>query len=349
MPPGNGTVTAFFCGLSPECRPHHFSSVSSSTMKYRLALELMPISSALNAALHDLPAPVRPVAAHIFGAGGKRLRPFLTVLMARLLGYAGKDIYDLAISMEMLHAATLLHDDVLDNAVTRRGKPAAHTVFGITPVVLAGDALLAAANQRVARHNDIRLTACFSEATARTAAGEIREIAYMHRVDQTPEIYLDIVEGKTAWLLRASCMMGALKAGGTEDQIAAAAQYGREVGMAFQMVDDAIDFAPTELTGKPVAGDVREGKLTPPLQDYRASLDSAERAAFDSAFTRGSFTEEECRALAARIRDAGFDVATRQRAGVFLEAALRALDRLPPGKEQHILRQMVAYVQNREK
>ena len=115
-------------------------------LKARLALELPGINRALNKAVDTLPEPVRPVARHIFDAGGKRLRPLLTVLTARLLGHEAKSIQDLAITLEMLHAATLLHDDVLDNAVSRRGKPAAHTLFDVSSVILAGDALLAGAN-----------------------------------------------------------------------------------------------------------------------------------------------------------------------------------------------------------
>ena len=138
-------------------------------LKARLALELPPINKALSRAAEGLPHPVRPIARHIFEAGGKRLRPLLTILMARLLGYDKKDIYDLAVTMEMLHAATLLHDDVLDNADTRRGKPAAHTIFNATSTILAGDAMLAHANALVAQCGDPRLCLCFSEATSRTA------------------------------------------------------------------------------------------------------------------------------------------------------------------------------------
>lgn len=126
-------------------------------LKARLALELPPINKALSRAAEGLPHPVRPIARHIFEAGGKRLRPLLTILMARLLGYDKKDIYDLAVTMEMLHAATLLHDDVLDNADTRRGKPAAHTIFNATSTILAGDAMLAHANALVAQCGDPRL------------------------------------------------------------------------------------------------------------------------------------------------------------------------------------------------
>jgi len=172
-------------------------------LKARLALELPPINKALSRAAEGLPHPVRPIARHIFEAGGKRLRPLLTILMARLLGYDKKDIYDLAVTMEMLHAATLLHDDVLDNADTRRGKPAAHTIFNATSTILAGDAMLAHANALVAQCGDPRLCLCFSEATSRTAAGEILEIAAQHQVETTAEEYEEIIRGKTAWLIRA--------------------------------------------------------------------------------------------------------------------------------------------------
>jgi len=318
-------------------------------LKARLALELPSINAALNRAAKALPEPVQPVAQYIFDAGGKRLRPFLTVLTARLLGYRQADVYDLAITLEMLHAATLLHDDVLDNATNRRGKAAAHTVFEIPPTILAGDALLAQANAQVAAFGDTRLTRCFSEATSQTAAGEILEIAAQRRVDVSAEEYADIVRGKTAWLIRASCQMGALLAGGDATQVTAAADYGESLGMAFQMVDDAIDFAPESITGKPTGGDAREGKLTPPLRLYRLSLPATEQTAFDAAFTCGLITEKDAIDIAGRIRKAGFDTLTRQDAEGYLAAARAALEKLPDGSERELMRQMADYVRDRQK
>lgn len=318
-------------------------------LKQRLASELPLLEAALARAAQTLPEPARPVVRHIFAAGGKRLRPFLTVMLARLLGYSGDDIHDLAVSMEMLHAATLLHDDVLDGADTRRGTAAAHTRFGVTATILAGDALLAGANLMVSGHGDARLCACFAEATARTAAGEILEIEHLRRVDQPAAVYHAVVQGKTAWLLRASCLLGALRAGAGRDAQAAAGEYGEHLGMAFQMVDDALDFAPAEATGKPTGGDLREGKLTPPVRLYRESLEDGERAAFDAAFVAGAFSESEAERISAAIRRQGFDAATRRMAGAFLQQALDALDRLPDGAEKSVLRQMAEYVQHREK
>lgn len=318
-------------------------------LKARLALELPGINRALNKAVDTLPEPVRPVARHIFDAGGKRLRPLLTVLMARLLGHEAKSIQDLAITLEMLHAATLLHDDVLDNAVSRRGKPAAHTLFDVSSVILAGDALLAGANALVANYGDTRLTRCFSEATSRTAAGEILEIAAQRRVDSSSVDYEDMVRGKTAWLIRAACEMGALAAGANDAAVAAAAAYGENLGMAFQMVDDALDFAPESVTGKPTGGDVREGKLTPPLRLYRDSLSTAERSAFDAAFCAGLMTEADAASIAESIRQAGHDDAVRRQADEFLDAARQALETLPDRPERELMRQMADYVRDRKK
>lgn len=312
-------------------------------------MELPPLEAALSRAAQMLPEPARPVARHIFSAGGKRLRPFLTVMLARLLGHGGEDIYDLAVAMEMLHAATLLHDDVLDGADLRRGAAAAHTCFGVTTAILAGDALLAGANLLVSEHGDPRLCACFAEATARTAAGEILEIEHLRRAGQSDAVYDEIVLGKTAWLLRASCALGALRAGAGAEPLAAAGEYGESLGMAFQMVDDALDFAPEAVTGKPTGGDLGEGKLTPPVRLYRESLEGEERVAFDAAFTAGTFTTAEIARISEEIRRRGFDAATRRMAGVFLQQALAALRRLPDGPERPVLRQMVDYVKNREK
>ncbi len=322
-------------------------------LKERLLEELLPIEEALEKATAQLPAPVKPVVEHIFSAGGKRLRPFLTVLSARLLGYAGKDIYDLAVTLEMLHAATLLHDDVLDSADTRRGQPAAHILFDTTATILAGDALLSAANLKVADFNDIRLCRCFSEATMQTAAGEILEIEYMHRLDQDDSIYESIVLGKTAWLLRASCVMGALCAKANQEEVQALATYGQELGMAFQMVDDALDFAPEEETGKPTGGDLCEGKLTPPIRLYRESLQGKARDNFDRAFISGAFSPDEASNLGAEICRLGFDSQTRQKAGEALQRATYALANLPKVTQSRVeyalLLEMADYVQKRQK
>ncbi len=322
-------------------------------LKARLAEEFPHIEEALQKACAALPQPVQPIASHIFAAGGKRLRPFLTILWARAFGYTGQDIYDLAITMEMLHAATLLHDDILDGAETRRGHIAAHRQFDTTSTILAGDALLAAANMHVGRYGDVRLCHCFSEATLQTATGEILEIQHLRDLQQDQSLYEQIVLGKTAWLLRASCVMGALRAGASEQALQTVATYGQELGMAFQMVDDALDFAPEAITGKPTGGDLCEGKLTPPIRMYRESLQGKEQSDFDAAFSAGEISAAQAAHLGAEICRLGFDVQTRHKAGQALDKARHALDILAPvtqgEQELALLRQMTEYVQMRQK
>lgn len=322
-------------------------TMPETLLKQRLAEELPPIGAALARATEKLPEPVRPVARHILEAGGKRLRPFLTVLMARLLGDGGERIYDLAVTMEMLHAATLLHDDVLDGAASRRGKAAAHTSFGVTQAILAGDALLSGANAQVADFGDPRLCRCFSTATSETAAGEILEIAAQRRVDVSAEEYAAIVRGKTAALIAAACELGALAANASAEAVKAAADYGENLGMAFQIVDDALDFAPEEETGKPTGGDVREGKLTPPLRFYRLNLAENERAAFDAAFVCGLMSAADAAEISLRVREGGFDRRARDEAQDYLKAARAALLRLPDGPERPVLLEMTDYVRDR--
>ena len=318
-------------------------------LKEAIAAELEPINLALFNALEELPAPARPIARHIFEAGGKRLRPFLMVRAARLFGQRDEDIYRLAITMEMLHAATLLHDDVLDNAANRRGRPAAHTVFPAASAILAGDALLACANAIVASFGMPALSTAFSRATSETAAGEILETSQLGRVDVSMAEYLEMARGKTGWLLAESCRMGVIFAGAGEAAEQAALDYGMNLGLAFQMVDDVLDFAPEEITGKPTGGDAREGKFTPPLRLYRESLNDVERAEFDRAFSTGAIDGTGAAEIAAKIRGLGIDCTAREEAEGCLLKAREALAKMPAGPEREILYMMTEYVARREK
>ncbi len=328
--------------------------MASLLLKARMALELPGINRALEGLLQELPGPSRPAARHTVTAGGKRLRPLLTILCARLLARPDRpapagDLYRLASTLEMLHAATLMHDDVIDNADTRRGRPSAHVVFDRVTAILAGDALLSTANACVAGYGDPRLCAVFSRATAETTSGEILELNAMRNPDLGADEYRAIIRGKTALLISAACEMGALYAGATDAETAACATYGESLGMAFQMVDDALDVADSADTGKPSGGDLREGKLTPPLLLYRSGLDAGEAAAFNEKFRTGAFSEEEITATCREIRARGIDTAVRGMADGYLAEAGRALDALPARPERGILQEVLTYVRDRRK
>lgn len=313
-----------------------------------LAQEQPRIQAALEQAVARLPAPVRELAGYALLNGGKRLRPLLTLTAARLFECRRADLYDLAAAPEMIHVASLLHDDVLDAADTRRGRRAAHQVFGVIPCLLAGDALLAEASHRVAQFGDPRLVLCVSDAMLRTVTGEAHEIARQHSLDHGLDEYLSIIEGKTGWLLRASCRLGALFAGAEPHRVEALSAYGLNLGMAFQIVDDALDFADETVTGKPTGGDLREGKLTPPLLRYMNDLPEDERTGFAEAFRHGSFSRDEVADISRRIRDRGFDRAARDMADAYLDKAAACLDTLPERPERDMLRQALSFVRDRQ-
>lgn len=307
--------------------------------------ECLPINDAIHKALDILPASCRPIATHILDAGGKRLRPLLTVLCARSLGRRDDSIYLLGASMEFLHAATLLHDDVLDNALSRRGAAAAHTLFGETRAILAGDAMLALGNTIVASFAMPALSLCYSEATMRTAAGEILEIDSIRQPELDHDSYLEIARGKTACLIANACAIGAIAADGPNDAINACLDYGENLGLAFQIVDDALDFAPESQTGKPCGGDLREGKMTPPIRIYRESLGMAEKEVFDSLFRNEKPDENDLAAVARSISE--YTEKARELARIHLEAAKLALMTLPASHERNILTAIADYIGNR--
>lgn len=313
--------------------------------------ELPPIEAALSGIVAQLSPSVRTIAAHILGAGGKRLRPLLTILTARMLGYTERDIYPLAAAMEVVHAATLLHDDVLDNASSRRGHPAAHHVFGQTEVILGGDALLARASRIVAGYDDLRMSTCLAVMLEETVSGQVLELDRQTAHSLSLDTYFAVIQGKTAWMIRACCEFGALRAGADAARLAAAAAYGMNIGMAFQIVDDSLDFAPAAQTGKPEGGDIREGKMTPPLHLYMATLPEAARHEFVDRFISRAFSDAEVAAIARAVRDGGFDQAARTMADPYLDAARAALAdlgrELPARKERALLEAVIGYVRDR--
>lgn len=319
-------------------------------LKSRMTLEVPAINQTLDMLMNALPAPARPAARHTVLGDGKRLRPLLTLLCARLFGAnVNDDLRRLAATVEMLHAATLMHDDIVDNAATRRGIPSAHTVFGTTEAILAGDALLSTANNLVAGFGKVKLCALFSRATAETAAGEILELHALHNQELSHREYMSIIRGKTACLIRAACEMGAVYADAPSRDVTMMGDYGEALGLAFQIVDDALDVADPEVTGKPSGGDLREGKLTPPLQMYRDSLSGDARKEFDTRFSQGTFTDAEVAEVCAAVVESGYDAKARTLAQTHLDKARSCLVNMPACDEREILGEILDYVRDRRK
>jgi len=221
----------------------------------------------------DSPVALIPqLAAHIVAAGGKRLRPLLTLAAAKLCGYTGTRHTKLAACVEFIHTATLLHDDVVDESALRRGLASANAVFGNKASVLVGDFLFARAFQLMVEDGSLQVLAVLSRAAATIAEGEVLQLVTQNDLSTTEDRYLEVIQGKTAALFAAACQVGAIVAERPEAEEAALSTYGSNLGIAFQLVDDALDYAADQATlGKTVGDDFREGKITlPVLAAYQA-------------------------------------------------------------------------------
>ena len=209
---------------------------------------------------------IRTIGDYIIGAGGKRMRPALVLMVARALGYEGERHHLLAAVVEFIHTATLLHDDVVDESDLRRGRETANAVFGNAASVLVGDYLYSRSFEMMVEADSMRILSILSEATTVIADGEVLQLLNVHDPDVSQERYLQVVRYKTAKLFEAAARVGAVLAGATPEQEDAAAAYGRHVGTAFQIVDDVLDYrGDAAALGKNVGDDLREGKPTLPL------------------------------------------------------------------------------------
>jgi octaprenyl-diphosphate synthase len=206
------------------------------------------------------------LAGYIVNSGGKRLRPMLTLATARLCGYEGDAHLKLAASVEFIHTATLLHDDVVDESNLRRGQASANTVWGNQPSVLVGDFLFSRAFQLMTDAGDLEVLRLLSAASAVIAEGEVMQLAAAHNTKTTEEAYLKVIASKTAALFAAATRIGGVIAKRPEDENEALESFGRNLGIAFQLVDDALDYSGEQAKlGKSVGDDFRDGKVTLPV------------------------------------------------------------------------------------
>ncbi len=303
------------------------------------------INSILRKQTQGLNPLVREVAEHVLEAGGKRLRPLLTILSARCFHPDPENLYEMGCALELLHSATLMHDDILDNSDIRRGRKSAHVVFGVDRTVLAGDALLALANLIVSGYGDPELTQCISEAILQTATGETEEIFWTRKSNLDRENYLQIIRGKTAYLIQASCKCGGLLAGARRDRVEQCSEYGFNIGIAFQLVDDAMDYtADSSTSGKPLGGDLAEGKLTLPFILYLNSLKQEEKSGLLAKMAADSFTKEERDDLILRVQNGGFANQVRREAETYIQKARESLRGFPPSEAKTVLEKITEVI-----
>lgn len=206
------------------------------------------------------------LAGYLIASGGKRIRPLLTLACNRLYGDESARPYPLAAAVEFIHTATLLHDDVVDESLERRGKEAANLVFGNQASVLVGDFLFSRAFQLMVSHKDLEVLRILSDASAIIAQGEVLQLSTQNNLDTSYKQYEDMISAKTAALFAAACEIGPIIAGQSEQEAKAMRDYGLNLGLAFQVADDVLDYsANAEQLGKTIGDDFREGKITAPV------------------------------------------------------------------------------------
>jgi octaprenyl-diphosphate synthase len=284
------------------------------------------------------------VANHLISSGGKRLRPMLTLATAALCGYRGDGHVKLAAGVEFMHTATLLHDDVVDESEMRRGKVAARVRWGNEASVLVGDFLLGQAFKMMVEVGSLRALEILSSASAVIAEGEVMQLAAAKNMETTEDEYLAIIRAKTAELFAAACEVGPVIAGRPKAEAAACRSFGMNLGLAFQLVDDALDYGGASAKlGKNVGDDFREGKITlPVVLSFRRGT-TAERAFWRRALEEGEATERDLdQALAIMRRHRALDD-TVERARHYGAIAEDALALFPDGAMKRALLEAVEF------
>ena len=306
--------------------------------------DLNAIETALKRNLTPYYDLVAQTAEHILFSGGKRLRPLLMVLSARLCGYDGDDDKDLAVIFEYLHAATLLHDDLVDGGQMRRGKPAAHHVYGNATAVLVGDFLLARSLSLAARTQRPQVIDVIARITENMSQGEIHQLHKKGDINLDEAEYMEVIRRKTAVLIQGACHVGGLICDVDTARAEALSTYGSHLGFAFQMVDDLLDYtADSSELGKVIGADLREGKLTLPVIHALSRADDRDRKTMIATIKEPEFSEARFQDLVALLQKYnGLDY-TAQTAAAHVQKAKKALDCFEPCESKTLMTDIADY------
>jgi octaprenyl-diphosphate synthase len=291
---------------------------------------------------------INQIAEHIIGGGGKRLRPMLVLLAAQAMGYRGSDHVLLAAVVEFIHTATLLHDDVVDESDLRRGRKTANAVWGNAASVLVGDFLYSRSFQMMVEADDMRVMRILADTTNRIAEGEVLQLLNIHNPDVDEAAYLRVIERKTAVLFSAATRLGALLAGASDAQEQAFARFGLDLGFAFQIADDVLDYVSDAGTlGKNIGDDLAEGKATLPLIYAIERAAPEQSASLRRAIQTGGLDSLDN--IVTAIADSGAIERTLRRAQQYAHAAKSALAGLPHSAVRDALSTLADYAVARDR
>lgn len=304
--------------------------------------DMQAVDAVIRERLHSEVVLVGQVAEYIISAGGKRMRPALVLLSAGAMGYKGTQHHELAATIEFIHTATLLHDDVVDESDLRRGRKTANAIFGNAASVLVGDFLYSRAFQMMVNIGEMRIMRVLSDATNIIAEGEVLQLMNCHNADVDEKRYLQVIRFKTAKLFEAASRLGAIVGQADTDTEQALADYGMHLGTAFQLIDDVLDYSGAEEeTGKHLGDDLAEGKPTLPLIHVMQNGTTAQAQCVRSAIENGG--RDDFPAVLAAIRTTGALEHTRKLAQEEAERATNAIKSLPASTYKNSLVELALF------
>ncbi len=308
--------------------------------------DMVAVNDLIQARMASKHAPRIPeVTAHLVNAGGKRLRPMLTLAAAKMCGYEGVYHHYLAATVEFIHTATLLHDDVVDESAQRRGRPTANLLWDNKSSILVGDYLFSRSFQLMTETGSIDVLRILSNASATIAEGEVLQLTAAQDLRTDESVYLQVVRGKTAALFSAATEVGGVIADADATLVQALFDYGDALGIAFQIVDDLLDYqGDTKATGKNVGDDFRERKLTLPVIKAVAKADAEERAFWMRTIEKGKQVDGDLEHALMLLNKHGTLEATRQDALAWTEQAKTAMAKLPDHDIRDMLVDLADYV-----
>jgi octaprenyl-diphosphate synthase len=323
-------------------------SPSLAALTGLVAEDIKAVNALIVERMHSPVALIPQLAGHIIAAGGKRLRPMLTLASARLCGYRGHRHISLAACVEFIHTATLLHDDVVDESDRRRGLATANAVWGNKPSVLVGDFLFSRAFQLMVTDGSLSVLKILSDASAVIAEGEVMQLMTANDTETTENTYLEVIKAKTAVLFAAACRVGAVVADRPKAEEDALGAYGLNLGIAFQLVDDVLDYASETATlGKSIGDDFRDGKITLPVVLAFLRGDEEERKFWRRTLEEMEQREGDLEHAIALMERHGSLRDSVERARHYSAVARDALGVFPDGPEKRALTDLIHFAVNR--
>ena len=335
-------MTATVYSLHPAREP------SLDALMALVAADMNGVNSVILERMQSKVGLIPELAGHLIAGGGKRMRPMLTLACASLLGYSGTRHQKLAAAVEFIHTATLLHDDVVDGSGTRRGKQTANLIWGNSASVLVGDFLFSRAFELMVEDGSLKVLKILSNASAVIAEGEVEQLTAQRRIDTGEEQYLRIIGAKTAALFAAACRVAPVVAEAGEDTELALESYGRNLGIAFQLIDDVIDYASdSETMGKGVGDDFRDGKMTLPVILAYARGSVEDRTFWKAAIGGDRISDDDLVHAIALMRSTDAVSDTIDRARHYGRRAIDALGQFAPSKAKAALTEAVEFAISR--